>query len=206
VQEILFDRGIVVSHETLREGHLKFAAQISLEIKRRRRCSGKTWHLDELHVVVQGQVMWLRRAVDEHGAVLDILFQAERDTGAAKRFFERLLEGLEVKPEKIITDQLGSYPAALNETPALEGVKHVFVKSEARLNNRLERDHEHVREKQRASRGWRSPPDQLEVQLWCWDFVRNVFKGRRGSAREAREAWHQAFQTWGDVLLSITPS
>jgi putative transposase len=144
--------------------------------------------------------------MDEHGFVLDILLLEHRDTGTAKRFFEQLLEDHVFVPEKIVTDQRGSYQATLEEIAVLQKVKQVFVKSEARLNNRLERDHEHVREKQRASRGWRSPPDQLEVQLWCWDFVRNVFKGRRGSAREAREAWHQAFQTWGDVLLSITPS
>jgi putative transposase len=59
VQEMLLERGIQVSHETLRERNQTFAAQISLEIKRRRRQRGKTWHLDELHVVVQGQVLWL---------------------------------------------------------------------------------------------------------------------------------------------------
>ena len=138
--------------------------------------------------------------------VLDILLQDARDTNAAKHFFERLLEGLEFMPEKIITDQLGSYKAAWNELPALEAVKHVFVKSEARLNNRIERDHEHVREKQRVSRGWRSPPAKLEVQLRCRDFVRNVFKSKRGSAGEARDQWQAAFQIWGEVLSSIAPS
>jgi putative transposase len=206
VQELLRQRGITVSHETLREWNLKFAAQLSLEIKRRRRDQSMTWHLDEMHVVIQGKVMWLWRAVDEHGFVLEILLQDKRDTGAAKRFFERLMEDRTVVPEKIVTDQLGSYKAALKEIPALEGVKHVFVKSEARLSNRIERDHEFVREKQRASRGWRSPPDQLEVVLRCRDFVRNVFKRKRGSSGEAREAWHQAFQIWGEVLSTIEPS
>jgi putative transposase len=102
-------------------------------------------------------------AVDEHGFVLDILLQDRRDTDAAKRFFEQLLEDYAFAPEKIVTDQLGSYEAALKEIPALESVKHVFVKSEARLNNRIERDHEFVRERQRSSRGWRSPTDKLEV-------------------------------------------
>jgi putative transposase len=122
--------------------------------------------------------------VDEHGAVLDILLQAERNTGAAKRFFEKLLEGLEFVPEKIITNRLGSYKAALEDLEIHEQIEHVFVKSEARLNNCLERDHELVREKQRVSRGWRSPPDVLEVVLRCRDFTRNVFKEKRGSARE----------------------
>jgi putative transposase len=206
VQEMLFERGITVSHETLREWNLKFAAQISLEIKRRRLRPGKTRHLDEMRVVVQGKVRWLWRAVDEHGFVLDIFLQDNRDTNAAKHFFYQLLEGLAFTPERIVTDQLGSYKAALDDLPAFEHVKHVFVKSEARLNNRIERDHEHVREKQRTSRGWRSPPDQLEGQLRCRDFTRNVFKKRRGSAGEARDGWHQAFQVWGEVLSNLQPS
>lgn len=165
VQEMLLERGISVSHETLREWNTKFADHISLEIQQRRSTPGKTWHLDEMRLIVQGKLMWLWRAIDEHGTVLDILLQDQRDTQAARRFFERLLEGLEFMPERIVTDQLGSYKAAWNQIPGLEPAKHVFVKSAARLNNRLERDHEHVREKQRVSRGWRSPPGVLERQL-----------------------------------------
>jgi putative transposase len=107
-----------------------------------------------MHVVVRGKAMWLWRVVDEHGMVLDILLQVHRDTDAAKRFFEKLMEDHRFLPEKIVTDGLGSYRSALNEIPVLENVKHVFVKSEARLNNRIERDHEFLREKQRSSRGW----------------------------------------------------
>jgi putative transposase len=203
VQEMLLERGITVSHETLREWNLKFAVLVALEIKRRSSQRGTTWHLDEMHVVVRGQAMWLWRAVDEHGSVLDILLLEHRDTDAAKRFFKQLLKDHSFVPEKIVTDQLGSYEAAWKQVPALESVKHVFVKSEARLNNRIERDHEHVREKQRVSRGWRSPPDALEVQLRCRDFTRNVFKRKPGTAGEARDGWQQAFQTWGEVLASI---
>jgi putative transposase len=206
VQELLLERGITVSHETLREWNIKFADSIALEIKRRRATPGKTWHLDEMHVVVRGKAMWLWRALDEHGAVLDILLLEGRDTDAAKCFFSRLIKDHTFVPEKVVTDQLGSYRAALKEIPALETVKHVFVKSAARLNNRIERDHEHVREKQRCSRGWRSPPDVLEGQLRCRDFTRNVFKKRRGSAEEARGNWHRAFRVWGEVLRGITPS
>lgn len=206
VQELLLQRGIEVSHETLREWNTKFAALIAFEIKRRRATPGKTWHLDEMRVVVRGTVMWLWRAVDEHGMVLDILLQDTRDTDAAKGFFSVLIKDQTFVPQKIITDGLGSYKSALKEIPAFEKVKHVFVKSEARLNNRIERDHEHVREKQRCSRGWRSPPDALEGQLRCWDFTRNVFKKRRGSAGEARGNRRLAFQVWGEVLSSIVLS
>jgi putative transposase len=143
-----------------------------------------------MHVVVQGKAMWLWRAVDEHGLVLDIL----------------LLEHHAFVPEKVVTDGLGSYEAAWKQVSALENVKHVSVKSAARLNNRMERDHEHVREKQRSSRGWRSPPNHLETILRCRDFVWNVFKRIWGSAGEARESWQGAFQVWSEVLSNITPS
>jgi putative transposase len=109
-------------------------------------------------------------------------------------------------PEKIVTDQLGSYPSAWNELPALENFKHIFVMSAARLNNRIERDHEPVRDKQRVSRGWRSPPEQLERVLGCRDFVRNVFKKKLGTAGEARAGWQNAFQTWGEVMASVSQS
>jgi putative transposase len=85
--------------------------------------------------------------VDELGKVLDTLSRDARDTSAAKGFFEKLLEGLEFVPGRMVTDQLGSYKAVLNEIPVLEVVKHVFFNSAAQLNNRIERDHEHVRER-----------------------------------------------------------
>jgi putative transposase len=137
--------------------------------------------------------------------VLDILLLEHRDTDAAQCFFEKLLKDHAFVPEKIVTDQLGAYEAAWKQIPALENVKHVFVKSAARLNNRIERDHEHVREKQRVSRGWRSPPDTLETVLRCRDFTWNVFRKRRRSAGETREAWHQSFQVWGEVLSRVSP-
>jgi putative transposase len=204
VQELLLQHGITVSQAILREWSLKFVAPISFEIQHRCSRQRKTWYSDEMRLVVQGMVRRSWRAVDEHGFVLDIVLQDERDTSAAKRFFEKLLEGLEFIPLKIVTDGLGSYQAALADSEALEGVKHVFVKSEARLSNRMERDHEHVREKQRASRGWRSPPDQLEMLLRCRDFTRNVFKRKRATAGETRNQWHRAFQVWGEVLSSVT--
>jgi transposase-like protein len=144
--------------------------------------------------------------VDEHGQVLDILLLEGRHQDAAKRFFEKLLEDHRFVSGKIITDQLGSYKAAWKQIPALEHVKHVFVKSEARLNNRIERDHEHVHEKQRSARGGCSLSDSLEVQLRCRDFTRNVFKRKQGTPGEARGSCQQAFQVWAEVLSSITLS
>jgi putative transposase len=87
VQELLFERGIDVSHETVRVWCAKFGPDIAEALRRRRPRRGSTWHLDEMRVVVGGTVHWLWRTVNEHGDVLDVLLQEHRDKGAAKRFF-----------------------------------------------------------------------------------------------------------------------
>lgn len=115
---------------------------------------GSTWHLDEMFATLRGEPYLLWRAVDEHGAELDILLQKRRDKAAAKRFFLRVLRSCPV-PRKIVTDQLRSYPAAKADIPELANVKHVFVEAAARLNNRAENSHQPTRERERRMRGFR---------------------------------------------------
>jgi putative transposase len=86
-----------------------------------------------MFVTLRGEPYLLWRAVDEHGAELDVLVQKRRDKAAAKRFFRRVLRSNPV-PRKIVTDQLRSYPAAKADIPELAQVKHVFVKAAARVN------------------------------------------------------------------------
>ena len=90
VQELLFERGIGVSYETVRGWCMKFGPDLAEALRRRKTRRGQRWHIDEMRVVVRGVVQWLWRAVNGHGDVLDVLLQAHRDTGAAKRFFRRL--------------------------------------------------------------------------------------------------------------------
>ena len=103
VQELLFERGIEVSHETVRAWCMRFGPDLAEALRHRKPRRGRSWHLDEMRVVVGGVVHWLWRAVNEHGEVLDVLLQKERDTGAAKRFFRRLLDQQEL-PERVVTD------------------------------------------------------------------------------------------------------
>jgi putative transposase len=107
-----------------------------------------------MFVTLRGEPYLLWRAVDEHGAELDILLQKRRDKAAAKRFFKRVLRSSPA-PRKIVTDQLRSYPAAKAEIAELSNVKHVFFKAAARLNNRAENSHQSIRE--RRMRGFRDP-------------------------------------------------
>jgi putative transposase len=133
IEELLFERGVVVSYETIRRWCDKFGAYFAHRVKASRRKPGATWHLDEVFVTLRGGPYLLWRAVHQHGVELDILLQKRRDKTAAKRFFKRVLACPEV-PDKIVTDQLRSYPAAKAEIPELANVKHVFVIASASTN------------------------------------------------------------------------
>ncbi|WP_207003697.1 IS6 family transposase [Trinickia mobilis] len=156
IEELLLERGITVTYETIRCWCDKFGKGFAHRVKAARREPGSTWHLDEMFVRLRGEPYLLWRAVDEHGAELDILVQKRCDKAAAKRFFKRLLRSSLV-PRKIVTVQLRSYPAAKAEIPELANVKHVFVKAAAQLNNRAENSHQPTRERERRIRGFRDP-------------------------------------------------
>jgi putative transposase len=153
IEELLFERGVVVSYETIRCWCDKFGAGLARRAKAARRKPGRTWHLDEF-VKLCGEPYLLWRAVNEHGAELDVLLQKRRDKAAAKRFFRRVLRSNPV-PRRIVTDQLRSYPAAKADIPELAQVKHVFVKAAARVNNRAENSHQPTRRRERQMLGFR---------------------------------------------------
>src|SRR5438270_11724192 len=89
VEEMLAARGIIVSHETVRQWALKFGQAFANAIRRRLPRVGDKWHLDEVVTKIAGQTHWLWRAVDQHGTVLDVLVQSHRDTDAAKRLLRK---------------------------------------------------------------------------------------------------------------------
>src|SRR5258706_7042668 len=126
IEELLFERGVTVSYETIRRWCEKFGAGFAHRVKAVHRKPGSTWHLDKMFVTLRGEPYLLWRAVDEHGVELDILLQKRRDKAAAKRFFKRVMHSCPT-PRKIVTNQLRSYPAAKAEIPELASVKHVFV-------------------------------------------------------------------------------
>jgi putative transposase len=91
---------------------LKFGSAFADNLRRRRSRLGDKWHLDEVFIRVQGELRYLWRAVDQDGVELDILVQRRRDSAVAKRFFKRLLKGLQYTPRVLITDKLKSYGVA----------------------------------------------------------------------------------------------
>jgi putative transposase len=151
VEELLAERGITVTYETIRRWCLKFGQHYANKLRRRRGRLGDTWHLDEVFVSINGERQYLWRAVDQDGDVLDILVQSRRNKKAAKRFFRKLLKGLRYVPRIMVTDKLKSYGAAKREI--MPGVEHHQDKG---LNNRAEVSHQPTRQRERQMRRFKS--------------------------------------------------
>ncbi len=112
VEDLLAQRGIEVSYESVRRWCEKFGPEYAARARRRQPQLGDTWYLDEVFVKIGGRQQYLWRAVDQDGDVLDILVQARRDRRAAERFLRKLMKGQGREPRRLVTDKLGSYRAA----------------------------------------------------------------------------------------------
>ncbi len=105
IEDLLAERGISVSHESIRLWCNKFGPRYARRLKRRHQGYGDTFFIDEVFVKIQGKQRYLGRAVDQDGEVVDVFLQARRDSKAAKRFFSRLLNRHRDEPRKIVTDK-----------------------------------------------------------------------------------------------------
>ena len=132
-EDLLAQRGVTVTYETIREWCQRFGPVYARQLRRRRGRMGDTWHLDEVFVTIQGRQQYLWRAVDEDGDVLDILVQSHRNRRAAVRFFRTLLKTQGRIPRRLITDQLRAYAAACRTV--MPSVVHV---TDQYANNRAE--------------------------------------------------------------------
>src|SRR3954462_7795326 len=195
VEEMLAARGIIVSHETVRQWALKFGQAFANQIRRRLPCAADKWHLDEVVLKIAGKRHWLWRAVEQTGVVLDVLVQRRRDKQAARRLLRKLLKRQMRPPRVMITDKLASYGAAKREI--MPGVAHRQHKG---LNNRAENAHQPTRRRERQMKRFKSP-GQAQRFLSPHDQINNLFHLRRDHrpAIEYRAARTQAFQTWAEV-------
>jgi putative transposase len=169
VEEMLLERGILVSYETVRRWALKFGPAYARRLRRKTPGGRDIWHLDEVVVTISGQKHWLWRAVDQDGYILDEIVQSRRDTKAAKRLLKRLLRKQGRPPKRLITDKLGSYAAARRQImPAVEHRSHKG------LNNRAENSHLSLRRRERVMQAFRSPGG-LQRFATILSAVRNLF-------------------------------
>ena len=114
-EDLLAERGLDVSDETVRRWVMKFGPLFAKELRRRGHRPTSRWHLDEMAVLIAGRRFWLWRAVDDEGAVLDLLVQRRRDRTAAVELMRKLLKKHGFAPDVLVSDQLRSYAAAKSE-------------------------------------------------------------------------------------------
>jgi putative transposase len=134
VEEMLLERGIVVSYETIRRWAKKFGPDYARRLRRKPPGHHDIWHLDEVVITIAGKKHWLWRAVDQDGYVLDEIVQTRRNTKAAKRLLTRLLRKQGVAPKRMITDKLRSYGAARRQVmPQVEHRSHKGLTTERRI-------------------------------------------------------------------------
>jgi putative transposase len=195
VQELLFERGVVVSHEAIRGWCQKFGQDYANRLRRRRPQPGDKWLLDEVFLTINGERYYLWRAVDQDDNVLDILVQSRRNKKAAKKFFKKLLKGLQYVPRVIITDKLKSYAAAKREI--LPGVEH---RQSRYLNNRCENSHRPTRQRERQMQRFKSP-GHAQRFLSADGPIFQHFRPRRHlmSASEYRDEMRNRFESWADI-------
>lgn len=169
VEEMLLERGIVVSYETIRCWAKKFGSDYADRLRRKAPSPNDVWHLDELIVTIGGRKHWLWRAVDQDGYVLDEIVQARRNTKAAKRLLVRLMKKQGCLPKRIVTDKLRSYGAARRQIMPM--VEH---RSHKGLNNRAENSHLPLRKRERLMQQFRSP-GALQRFVSAFSAARNLF-------------------------------
>ena len=199
VEEMLAARGILVSHETVRQWALKFGQSFANQIRRCLPAAGDKWHLDEVAINIAGRKHWLWRAVDQHGIVLDILVQSRRNAKAAKRLLRKLLKRQGIAPRVMITDKLPSYGAAKREV--MPGVEH---RQHRGLNNRAENSHQPTRRRERIMKRFKSAK-QAQRFLSVHDPVANLFRRpAHTNVSDHRRARARALQAWAEVTNIVS--
>ncbi len=195
VEELLAERGVIVTYETVRQWCRTFGQQYANALRRRRSRPGDTWHLDAIFIGSNGVRHDRWRAVDQDGTILDLLVHSRRDKTTAKQFFRRRLEELADVPRVDSTDTLASDGAAKREVlPSVEHRQH------QRRNNRAEHAHQPTRERERRMRRFKSPGHAQRFLAADGPIASHCRPRRhRLTAAEYRETRDERFATWRAV-------
>ena len=195
IEDLLAERGIKVSYESIRLWCNKFGSTYVKRLKRRHQGFGDTFYIDEVFVKIQGRQQYLWRAVDQDGEVVDVFLQARRDGKAAKRFFKRLLKNHQGEPRKIVTDKLRSYGVAHREL-----IPDTIHDTTQYANNRAEVSHQPTRVRERGMRRFKST-QRAQRFLSIHAMVYNLFNLGRHliSAEHYRLLRQRAFMSWKEA-------
>jgi putative transposase len=198
VEDLLAERGIIVSFESIRRWCLKFGPRYQRALKRREGRLGDDWFVDEVFISISGQQFYLWRAVDQDGDVLDILVQRRRNRAAAERFFRKVLAGQGAEPRRAVTDGLRSY------VPAIRTVLPSTIHDTAQYaSNRAENSHQHTRRQERQMQRFKSPPHAQRF-LSLHARIGNLFRYGRHliTAAHHRLFRDRAFAVWQAVTCA----
>ena len=192
IEDLLAERGITVTYESIRLWCIKFGQKYARRLRRTHQGFGDTFFIDEVFVKIQGKQHYLWRAVDQDGEVVDVFIQARRDGKAAKRFFKRLLRHHGGEPRKIVTDKLRSYGVAHREL-----IPEAIHDTSQYANNRAELSHQPTRVRERGMRRFKSFR-QAQRFLGLHAAVYNLFNLGRHlvSAEHYRNLRRGAFDRW----------
>jgi transposase-like protein len=173
VEELLAERGLDISYETVRSWVLKFGPLIARRLQQHRPRPSDRWNLDEMVVRIAGKRLYLWRAVDHEGEILDVLVQRRRDRCAAVRLIRKLLRKQGFAPQRVTTDKLRSYGAAF---------RHLGLACQhdqgLRKNNRAENSHQVVRRRERKMQRFKSAASAQRF-LSLHAAVHNIFNLQR---------------------------
>ncbi len=192
VEDMLAERGIDVSYESVRRWSLKFGLGYARTLRRLRPRPDCRWHLDEVFVLINGKRMYLWRAVDSEGEVLDILVQGRRDKRAALKLTRKLLKNQGFVPDAFVTDKLPSYGAALSDLGMSR--RHDYG---GRKNNRAENAHLPIRQRERRMQRFKSPGSAQRF-LSTHAAIYNTFNVQRHliSRKTLRQFRAEATEQW----------
>ena len=191
-EDLLAERGIEVSCESIRSWCNRFGPRYARRLKRRHQGYGDTFYIDAVFIKIHGQQQYLWRAVDQDGEVVDVFLQARRDAAAARRFFRRLIKKHGSEPGKIVTDKLRSYAVAHREL-----IPESIHDTTQDANNRAEVSHQPTRVREHGMRRFKST-QQAQRFLSTHAAVYNLFNPGRHlvSAMHYRLFREHAFASW----------
>jgi len=192
VEDMLAERGLDLSYETVRRWVCKFGPLFARKLRKRRPRPTARWHLDEVVITIAGKRHWLWRAVDDEGEVLDIQVQTQRDTRAAVRLMRKLIRKHSFAPDMITSDGLGSYGSAKRQLGLL--ARH---ERRQRRNNRAENSHQPTRRREGKMQRFKSPGSAQRF-LSAHAAVHNTFNVQRHlvSRTTLKTFRAEAFANW----------